>query len=159
MRLFEINKEIEKLEAELLLCEDGTEEKCLNYEVASLWADREKKIKNVTILYKMLSAEAEMIKAEGKKIADRGKVLENKAESLKHYLAMNIEAGEKVSDPLFALSWRRSKSVLVTDETLIPEHLFRIKKEVAKDKVKELLTSGCEVPGAELEEKNNLVIK
>ena len=49
--------------------------------------EKDKKIENIACYYKALTAEAEAIKAEEKALAERRKVKENKAESLKKFLA------------------------------------------------------------------------
>ena len=53
-----------------------------------------------------------------------------------------------------------TKRIEVSDETVIPEKFFRIKKEIDKTAVKKALEVGDEVPGALLVEgKHRLTIK
>ena len=79
--------------------------------------ERETKIENVACWIKDLKVEAEAIKTEKQALAERQRVAENKAESLKKWLAYALQ-GEKFKTPKCAISFRKTESVEVTDEGL-----------------------------------------
>ena len=155
--LFEIDKAIEDFEFEI----DEETGEILNYdELDDLKMAREQKCENIALYYKNIKAEAEMVKAEAKAMAERRKRLENKAESLKKYLAYAL-GGEKFSTPKVAVSYRKSESVNIPDEMLIDDKWCNISVQRKPDKtlIKKALKEGKEVEGAELVTKQNLSIK
>ena len=88
MRLYEINEEI-------MQCVDfETGEVIDEGKLNDLQMLREEKIENIGLWIKDLKAEAKAIAEEVKALNARKKAAENKAESLKQYLAMVLD-GEK----------------------------------------------------------------
>ena len=104
---------------------------------------------------------AAALKAEEAALAERRKKKENKAEALKTYLAnaMLAVGKDKLETSKVALSFRRSQSVEITDESLIPEEFMKYKPTVDKAGVKAALKDGAFIPGASLVDNNNLQIK
>ena len=82
-----------------------------------LQLERDTKIENVACWIKDLKAEAEAIKAEKLALAERQKAAENKAESLKKWLAYALD-GEKFSTARCSVSFRKTESVEVTEDGL-----------------------------------------
>ena len=121
--------------------------------------ERSQKIKNIALWYKNLVADARALKDEETAFAIRRKTAENKAEQLKSYLA-NVLDGEKVKETEFAIGWRKSKAVTITDEKKLPE-IFLIAQppKVDKTAIGKALKDGEDVPGAELIENMNIQIK
>lgn len=157
MTLFDIDKAIFDFEFEI----DEETGEILNAEALDeLQMERDAKIEGVGLWIKNLEAEAAAVKAEKDNMADRQKRLEKKAESLKRYLAYALD-GQKFSTPKIALSWRRSESVVITDEALLPENCLNVTivKKPDKKVIKDALKAGKEIMGAELVEKQNLQIK
>lgn len=157
MTLFEIDKALYEFEFEI---DEETGEILNAEELDNLKMEREKKIEGVGLWYKNLTAEAEAVKAEKNAMAEREKRLENKAESLKKYLAHALQ-GEKFNTPKVAMSFRKSKSVEIDDGAILPENYMRVKTVVEPDKklLKEALDNGEAIEGARLVEKNNISIK
>ena len=157
MTLFDIDKAILDFEFEI---DEETGEILNAEELDKLQMAREDKIEGVGLWIKNLEAEAAAVKAEKDNMADRQKRLEKKAESLKRYLAYALD-GQKFSTPKIALSWRRSESVVITDEALLPENCLNVTivKKPDKKVIKDALKAGKEIMGAELVEKQNLQIK
>ena len=121
--------------------------------------ERSQKIKNIALWYKNLVADARALKDEETAFAIRRNTAENKAEQLKSYLA-NVLDGEKVKETEFAIGWRKSKAVTITDEKKLPE-IFLIAQppKVDKTAIGKALKDGEDVPGAELIENMNIQIK
>ena len=81
MTLYEINSEI-------MSCIDMETGEVIDTEkLNELQLERDAKIENVALWIKELKAEAEAIKQEKLALADRQRVAENKAESLKNWIA------------------------------------------------------------------------
>lgn len=157
MKLYEIDRAIENA---LELGFDPETGEVLGFEeLEALQMEREKKIKNVVLWIKDMNAEAEMVKAEKQKLANRQSAIERKADSVKQFLSRYLNEGEKLKGGNFAISWRKSESVEISDENLVPDAYIRIKSEVDKTELKKALKLGLDVPGAELVTKNNLQIK
>ena len=158
MKLYEIDNAI-------LECVDlETGEIIDPHKLSSLQMERDAKIENVACWIKDLKAEAEAIKQEKQALAERQKVAENKAESLKKWLAYALQ-GEKFKTPKCAISFRKSEAVEVTDEglnNLMKEHdeLLTYKApEPNKTKIKQALKDGLSVEGVQLVQNTSTIIK
>ena len=158
MKLYEIDNAI-------LECVDlETGEIIDPHKLSSLQMERDAKIENVACWIKDLKAEAEAIKQEKQALAERQKVAENKAESLKKWLAYALQ-GEKFKTPKCAISFRKSEAVEVTDEglnNLMKEHdeLLTYKApEPNKTKIKQALKDGLSVEGVQLVQNISTIIK
>lgn len=75
--------------------------------------------------------------------------------------AMQQFGVEKIKTPLLSLSFRKSESIVITDESAVPFFYVEEKtiKTISKTMIKEDLKAGSVVPGAELVSKMNLQIK
>ena len=130
-----------------------------------LQMERDAKIENVALWIKELKAEAEAIKNEKQALAERQRVAENKAESLKNWLAYVLN-GEKFKTAKCSISYRNSESVEVTEEGLealmkYHEYLLTYKtpepnKKAIKDAIK---NDGLTVAGVQLVQKTSTIIK
>ena len=126
--------------------------------------ERDAKIENVACWIKELKAEAEAIKTEKLALAERQKVAENKAESLKKWLAYALQ-GEKFKTAKCSVSFRKTESVEVTDEglsNLMKEHdeLLTYKApEPNKKAIKDALKDGLSVAGVQLIQNTSTIIK
>ena len=130
----------------------------------ALQMERDAKIENVACWIKELKAEAEAIKQEKLVLADRQRVAENKAESLKKWLAYAL-GGQKFSTAKCAVSFRNTESVEVTEEgleALMKEHdeLLTYKQpEPNKKAIKDALKDGLSVAGVQLVQNVSTIIK
>jgi hypothetical protein len=132
----------------------------MSKELDTLHMEKEIKIGNICKYYKSLLAEADMIKSEEENLAARRTVSENKAKRLKEYLSSMMSDGEKFSDSVSKVSWRKSTSVEISDESVVSD-MYKIKTvtvKVNKKLIKTVLKSGT-VPGAKLVESENIQIK
>lgn len=158
MKLYEIDNAI-------LDCIDMETGEVIDIEkLNELQLERDTKIENVACWIKDLKAEAEAIKAEKQALAERQKVAENKAESLKKWLAYALN-GEKFKTAKCAVSFRKSECVEVTDagiKSLMKEHdeLLTYKApEPNKAAIKQALKDGLNVDGVQLVQKTSTIIK
>ena len=158
MTIYEIDKEI-------LNCIDLETGEIIDIDkLNELELERDAKIENVACWIKELKAEAEAIKAEKLALAERQKVAENKAESLKKWLAFALN-GEKFKTAKCSVSFRKSEVVEITDEglsNLMKEHdeLLTYKApEPNKKAIKDALKDGLSVQGVRLECNTSVIIK
>ena len=158
MTIYEINEQI-------LNCIDPETGEIIDIDkLNELELERDAKIENVACWIKELKAEAEAIKAEKLALAERQKVAENKAESLKKWLAYALQ-GEKFKTAKCSVSFRKTESVEVTDEglsNLMKEHdeLLTYKApEPNKKAIKDALKDGLSVQGVRLGCNTSVIIK
>lgn len=126
----------------------------------SLQMERSQKIENVACWIKNLLSDAEAIRVEREALAKRQVAALAKAEQLKEWLGKALE-GQKFSTAKCAVSFRRSETVEVSDVTMLPDELKRVKTTVEANKtaIKALLKDGQEVVGCCLVENQNINIK
>ena len=160
--LYEIDIELQRImsEAEEQAIEnDGEISDIIAERLEGLQQDRDVKIGNICRYIKSLNGEAEMVKAEANKLTDRAKVTENKAEFLKKYLSGFIPEGQKFSDENSKISWRKSKSIIISEHAEIPEEYQKVTVEPDKTALKKAVESGEKITGVALLEKQNIQIK
>lgn len=158
MTLFEIDKAIREFEFDI----DPETGEIMNYgALDALTLDRTRKIENVGCYIKNLAVDSAALKAESKKMTERARIIDNKIESLKGYLNHAIE-GEKFSTTNVAISWRRSESVDIISDALVPDEYCNIEQVTVRkpDKaaIKAALKAGEDVSGAALIKKQNVQI-
>lgn len=153
MKLYELDKAME--EFEFKIDEDGVIENADEFERLKL--EQQDKQENVGLYIKNLVAEAKAIKDERKALATRLDRIDSKIDWLKGYLHKSLN-GEKFETARVQVSYRKSDQVSVLDEDILPEQFFRVKKEVNKTELRKALKDH-EVQGAELIEKQNIIIK
>lgn len=130
----------------------------------ALQIERDAKIENVALWIKDLKAEAEAIKAEKQALAERQRVAENKAESLKKWLAYALD-GQKFSTAKCAVSFRKTEKVEISDVGMIrlmKEHdeLLTYKDpEPNKTAIKQALKDGLSIQGVQLVQNVSTIIK
>lgn len=159
MKLYEI-------EDAILECIDTETGEVIDIErLNELQMEREAKIENVACWIKDLKAEAEAIKAEKMALAKRQQVAENKAESLKNWLAYALD-GRKFKTARCAVSFMKTEAVEVTPEGL--ENLMRggcdelltyEQPKPNKTAIKAALKDGLNVEGVRLTQNTSTIIK
>ena len=153
MNLYEINNAI-------MDCVDMETGEIVDIErLDCLQIERSEKIENIACWIKNLKSDAEQLKVEAENLLQRRRVAENKAESLKTYLQKALE-GKKFKTPKVAISYRKTKSVDVTDISQLPEWALRFSDPVPnKTEIKKKIELGENVPGAEIKEYQSMIIK
>ena len=104
------------------------------------------------------------IKEIEKSQKDRRASLEKKISRLKDYLRINFEKTntEKIEgDDIVISMYKNPVKVNIIDEEKIPEEFLQIKetKLLNKDKIKESLKNGEDIPGCELIQEKRISIK
>lgn len=100
------------------------------------------------------------IKAEQERLDAFKKTAQKTQERLKEKLseAMILFEKEKIEFNTIKLSFRKSQSVQIIDESKIPNEFIKVKTEIDKAGIKEALKSQS-IPGAILQDNLNLQIK
>lgn len=125
----------------------------------SLQMERDEKIESIALYIKDLKAEAEALKAEKLAFAERQKVTENKAESLKNYLAYALK-GQAFKSTKAVVSFRKTQQVDIPDIYKLDENFLKYAEPTAdKTAIKEAIKAGQTVKGATLIENTSVIIK
>jgi hypothetical protein len=149
--LFALHQEIEENGGELTLEREAT--------LAITQEERAKKGEGYVYIQKQLKAQAELLRAEAKRLTERAKQYETSAEKLAERLIESIQAHGKIQTDLMTITTRKSKSVHITEESLLSEEFKRIKTEPNKTAIKEALERGESVEGATIVENYTLQIR
>lgn len=165
MKLYEINDKIyELLNQEVIDPETGEILDVNGFDqLKELELARDVKIENTGLFIKNLDAAVAALKEEEKRLAERRKAKENKLNWTKQFLSdfLKNEEVSKFETARCKLSFRKSESVTIEDETLIPDEFIKTEtiKNPMKNDIKKALKAGKEVPGAGLVENQNLQVK
>lgn len=162
MNLYEINKEILnciKIETgEAINAETG--EVISIQQLSELKMQRSEKIKNIALWIKNLNADVNAFDDELKTLTARKKAAKAKVEQLKYWLSFNLDDGEKITDPKFAISWRASEKVNISDVKELPQEFLKYSEPIPdKAEIKKAIKAGREIKGVTLVKSNNLQIK
>jgi len=167
MKLYELNKEIEKVidrmvdsDGVIMEGQDGVLKE-LEEELEELEVTRNEKILNTAKYIKNKTVFVNALKAEEKALSTRRKSLEKQLEWLELYVLDNIEKGEELEDAQVLIKTRASQKVNILDESLLPDEYVKLipeSRQPDKASIKKALALG-EVPGAEIEHCTNLKIK
>ena len=152
--------EIYKINQAILDCIDAETGEIIDAEqLDELQMERDEKIENVARWIKDLKAEAEALKAEKMAFAERQRVAENKIESLKKWLAYELN-GEKFKTVRASVSFRTTDKVEIDDIYNLDENYLRYKEpEADKEAIKKAIKAGQTVAGATLVKSTSVIIK
>jgi hypothetical protein len=160
--LYEITQDALEL-ASYLQENDGE----INEEIESLLIINQNELQNKAINYayaiKTIENDIDYIDNEVKRLQSLKKAKCNAVDRMKDAIsnAMELYNIEKVDTPTMTLSFRKSESVEVHNEEIIPVQFLNVKevRTVNKTKIKEAIKNGENVFGATLQINNNLQIK
>lgn len=131
-----------------------------------LTGDFEVKAVNVSMFIRNLEASAESIKEAEKQMAERRKALEDRANSIKEYLKLNMQKTgiTSIDCPYFKITLRNNpESVDVLNPDMIPSEYYRVPEPpppiLDKKALKEAIQNGVEVAGARLIRNQSIQIK
>ena len=158
--LYDITNEFEKLLDNLLDHDDPD----LIKEIEAIEGEFKSKSANVAKYIRNLEHLAAGIKEVENNQKNRRVSIEKKIIKLKDYLRFNFERTntEKIeNDDIVIAMYKNPVKVNILDENKIPEKFFHLKeaKVLNKDKVKESLKNGEDIPGCELIQEKRITIK
>lgn len=156
--LYELNDMYRNIQ---FLIESGeyTEEE-LKFALDSVNGEIAEKLEGYAMVVKNLESDIAGLKAEEKRLADRRKSLEEGVKRMKEAMqdTLLLTGEKRVKTSKFTISLRKSSSVEVENEDLIPEEFVKITKTISKSELAKRLKE-AEVPGVKLVEKESLQIR
>jgi hypothetical protein len=156
--LFNIDAELYEVYCEI---ENNGGEMTSELEAALEISESERLTKGEGYVYviKQLKSQSELIKSEIKRLQEIAKRYETSAEKLADRLLQSVVAYGQIKTAFVTISSRKSKSVSITDESLIPSEFMRIKTEPNKTAIKEAIEGGQNIEGALIVENVSLNIR
>ncbi len=159
MKLYEINELVDNIiQAEIDEETGEISEKGIEL-LQALEMEKNDKCMSLVYVIKNIKAEAEAFKNEIDRLRKEKGYRDNKLESIKNYLRMNLKEGEKMNDDISSISWRKSESVQVDNVALLPAEFTKVTVEAKKNEIKAALKDGGQVAGCHLIKNNNMVIR
>ncbi len=158
--LWEINEQIDALTEQLVDEETGEINEEVMEQLEQLAIDRDEKIEACGIVMKQLASEVDAINTEIKALKARANAKANRYDRIAEYVKQTLK-GEKFETPKVAFSYRKSQSVDVVNESIVPDEWckFETTRKQMKSDIKKALKNGENVPGCILVESTNLQIK
>lgn len=158
MKLYEIIPALKKLED----LQESSQEDLTEY-LDGVQLQLNDKVNGIVRFQKNMEANASAIDIEIARLSKLKSIYENTASRLKDYMGYELQKNgiEKLETEIAKLSFRKSESLKVTDEKLIPSEFVQIKEYKTVDKlaVKKAIKEGRQIDGAVLIENKNLQIK
>lgn len=128
----------------------------------ALQLERETKLEGWALSVKNDLAEVAAIEEAEKTLAKRKKAAKNRAERKKARLAELLD-GEKLKTGRVSAYWRRSTSIVLDEgktwEDFDERFLKHKDPEISLSAIREAIEAGEDVPGAHLQENNNLILR
>lgn len=158
MNLFEINGFLRDLIESATNPETGEINSQLSSEIEDLTIERDNKVEYLALLKKELEYKSEALHEECEILKARKKIVDKKCEWIRLYLS-TILNGQNFETPRVVISWRKSESLQIDNENLLPAEYYRYTESVDKLKIKEALKSGVQIDGCQIVAKNHIQIK
>ena len=162
MKLYEFTQEAQALYDALTEqgIEDEEREQIISDTMEAMGADE--KLESYCQIIRQMEADMAVIDDEMARLGcakkrRAGGIDRMKDVMLSYYEATGLDT--PIDAGTFRISRRRSEGVVITDEALVPDHYYRIKREPDKAGIKKGLKAGEEIPGAALEERWSIQIK
>ena len=168
MTFYEISERIQQLEQALEECVDEETGEIVDdkydelaKEFADVTAAEQDKTEGVCLMIKNKELFLDELKAEKKRVNDRIETITNEIERTKQFLDRFVLKGEKFETARVRCSYRKTSSVEVVDESIVPKEYIKEKITTAPDKtaIKSAIKDGKEVRGCNLREEYKLSIK
>lgn len=160
-KLYELTGQFRELSA---LAENADEDMAVAVRDTMGAIEAEFKDKALAVSHIILNFEADVsaLDAEIDRLQERKRLVTNRQGQIKDYLRENMQAAEitKISCPLFTITLAKGReTVVVDDESAIPDDLVTVKTDVKPDKaaIAAKLKAGDEVPGARLERSQSTI--
>jgi len=164
VKLYEIRGELEEILARAIDLDTGEVlDEALCAELDAVQGKLEDKALDVAAFVVNIEADAEALKTRAKQLSERARIEQNRADSLKRYLASCLEPSAKLKDSRVAIGWRKSEACVldVADVQTLPERWRRVSYSAATSEIKEALKAGDPEAAkvAHLETRQNLQVR
>lgn len=162
LSLYQIEKDYITL-AEQLIEAGGEVTDELSEALAINQQNLETKGTNYGFIVKQMESEVDIIDGEIARLTALKKSRNKSIDRLKETLsqAMELYGIEEIKSPVLKINFRKSESVEIENEALLPEIYMveKITKQADKAMIKEALKQGNEVAGAFMKQNKNIQIK
>ncbi len=161
-KLYELTEQFKELST-LSDCEDMKE--ALADTLEGIQGEFRDKAQAITGMALNMDADTYAIDEEIKRLTARKKTIQNRQQSIKDYLRVNMDRCDikKISCPLFTITCVQGRNLVYIDnQDALPEEYLSVKTVIAPDKkaIEAVLKEGLEVPGAHFEKsKSSIRIK
>ena len=165
MKLYDISEQYKEVQNLIESDEYGSMAEAIADTMQMIEGDFKDKAQAVVSLTLNMDGSITALENEIQRLQDKKKVLQNKIDSIRNYLKMNMQATgiSKIECPLFSITLSKpTKQVEITDESLLPDEFVKVKTTVSPDKVllAKVLKEGKEITGAILvDSEPRLIIK
>jgi len=159
--LYELKGRKREIEIELQHTDDVDLRSALIDELDCLAENIDEKLNGYCVVYRNIEGEKLAIEKEIERLEHLYNRLCSVNISLVERLSKLLGVGNKWKNTLHSISWRKSTAVKVIEEKVIPPAYMRevLYYEPDRKQILQDLKSGASIPGTELEERQNLVIK
>lgn len=123
--------------------------------------ERGAKLEGYAMVVKNLESDVNGIDSEIKRLTERKRFMQNNITNMKQRMAETLQSveGNRLKTDKFTFSFRKSTSVQIEDETLIPPQFFKTITSVSKSDLTKAIKNGEEIAGAKLVENQSLSIR
>lgn len=163
-KLYHVAGDIEILLDQFIEAENaGAEEAhllAIKARLLSSTEERDKLIASACAHIKNIGAAAIILRGEEARLKERRMRAEDSDERISIQLSKLLPQ-EKWSNGVHSIGWRKSVAVNIIDQAIIPEEFMKteVVKTPMKAAIKNVIESGAQVPGCELESRNNIQIR
>lgn len=161
MKLYEIKSKYDALFELYNSTDDDTEREDILAQLSNAEESLDVKLDSCCRYLRNLQSDVDAIDAEIERLTARKSSTLKAERRFRDYVGHHLGNGNKWQNQLFSLTWRRSESVSVDNERMVPAQYMSetISYSVDKESAKEKLKSGEVIPGLSLLVKNNLQMK
>lgn len=161
MNIYELKSNYMKLQQ---LAESGEfDEEAITEAMLQIDEDMELKAEGYGLVMTNLQSDADALKNEIERLSERKRALEKNISKVKETLSEALLLSEKTKFKTehFSFSFRKSESVSISSDLLIPSEYMVVKTTTSPDKtaIKKALKNGMEIDGATLTKNQSLQIK
>lgn len=141
------------------LIEDGAEG--FEQALADIKGEISEKLDGYAMVIKNVESDIAGLKAEEKRLSERRKAMENNVVQMKERMADTLKTvdGQRLKTEKFTFSFRKSTSVKVKDESVIPPQFIKVEKTISRAELAKALKNGEHIEGAALIENQSLSIR
>lgn len=163
LKLYEISAKLQSLWATVEAYAEGHNGEMpprASEDIDALELAREEKVLNIARIIKNYQAESDALEAESKRLRAKKATAEAQIDYLKNYLKTNLSEGQKITDGVLTVSWKKNPpKVVVPDDTKVPDQFCTFTRTVSKTELSEFLKGGGECEFASLVQEQTIQIR
>lgn len=143
------------------MIEEGTPPEVFAEALQAIDGEVSEKLESYAMVLKNVDSDINGVDAEIKRLQERKQSMENNVARMKENMTMLLQTveGNRLKTDKFTFSFRKSTSVKIEDETLIPPQFIKTETKIIKTDLSKALKNGEEIAGAKLLENQLLSIR